>query len=105
MKSFTLLIAFSLASILSFSEGNENTKPVLETISFKVVDANNESIVGAEVSIEGLGMTAYTDIDGFTNVEVPKGTDQKIKISFISYSDIEVNLTQIKNGIITLTEK
>ena len=52
----------------------------------KVVDENNEPVIGATVKVEGTKTATVTDFDGNYKIEVPnKG---KVVISYIGYKDV-----------------
>ena len=54
-----------------------------------VVDATGESVIGANVIVEGTSIGVITDLEGRFTLTVPKG--KKIKVSFIGYKDCIVS--------------
>lgn len=54
-----------------------------------VVDATGESIIGANVIVEGTSIGTITDVEGRFSLTVPKG--KKLKVSFIGYKDYVVS--------------
>jgi len=105
MKNIFLSIAILSISMLSNAEGKDEKNVVMQTLSFKVVDANNESIAGAEIEIEKLGIVSYTDMEGNLVLDVPVNMEENVKISFISYKDKVLNINDIKEGVVTLIEE
>lgn len=77
-KSSRLLLAmlFSAMAIVAFAQG--------KSISGTVVDQLGESIIGANVTVDGTSNGTITDIDGkFTLSNV--GANAKLKVSYIGY--------------------
>ena len=106
MKKIIISIALVFIANLMFAEGNNKTEIIsFKVLSFKVVDANNESIAGAEILINGMGIASYTDIEGNYSVKIPFNSEEEIKISFISFKDKIVKINDIKNGSIQLLEE
>ena len=102
----TLILSLTIIFSISFSNGKgDEKKPLTQTISLKVVDTNNESIAGAEISIEGLGVVSYTDMEGNYNAEISANYNKEIKISFISYEDKVIKMNELKDGKIVLIEE
>lgn len=72
------------------------------TITGTVKDTNGESIIGANVSIEGTTLGTITDINGAFKLEAPEnGT---LIISFIGYEKQEISINKKTNFTITLKE-
>lgn len=105
MKNVLISIALLSISMLSNAEGNDEKNVVMQTLSFKVVDASNESIAGAEIEIEKLGLISYTDMEGNLVLDIPANMEENVKISFISYKDKVLNIKDIKEGVIILIEE
>lgn len=103
MKNLIISIALLSISMLCNAEGNDEKNVVMQTLSFKVVDANNESIAGAEIEI--LGLVSYTDMEGKLVLDVPVNMEENVKISFISYKDKLLNINDIKDGVVTLIDE
>ena len=74
-------------------------------VQFTVVDQNNESISGAEVTINDLGLVAYSDLNGKVSIEIPTNSETVVNVSFISFAEKSVNLKDIKHRKITLFEE
>jgi|GEM_PF-6977275 len=78
---FTLLI---IANLSLFA--NENKATV-----FRVIDDNEELIVGAKITIEGeKDLTLYTNLEGIFEVPEEVGDNYSLKVEFISYKDCEI---------------
>jgi outer membrane receptor for ferrienterochelin and colicin len=100
MKSIYLLsLLFGLFFCTHFVQAQKGT------LKGKVKDAaNSEDIIGANVSIEGTGLGAATDIDGsFTISNIPAGT-YNVLISIISYKTKKYEGVKIEAGKITNLE-
>ena len=102
LLSITLIV---LASITFAGEKENTTKAIMKSLSINIVDENNESIAGAEIFIEDLGLTSYTDMEGNLTLDIPTDAKGEIKVSFISFEDKTLKISNIKNGKITLTEE
>ena len=59
-----------------------------------VIDSSGESVIGANVTVEGTTLGCITDLDGHFTLNVPIGS--KLKISFIGYKD---KIVTIKKGV------
>ncbi len=68
-----------------------------------VLDANtNETIIGANVLIEGTNLGAVSDLDGsFTIRNIPNG-EQIVKVSFITYATESVQIVVEGSGVLSL---
>lgn len=72
------------------------------TITGTVKDVNGESIIGANVSVEGTTIGTITNIDGAFKLEVPE--NGKLTVSFIGYEKQTVNINKKQTFTITLKE-
>ncbi len=72
------------------------------TITGTVKDVNGESIIGANVSVEGTTIGTITNIDGAFKLEVPE--NRKLTVSFIGYEKQTVNINKKQTFTITLKE-
>lgn len=112
----TLLFAISLFSILLSPEAlraseTESSDPTRGSISGTVVDQKTgETIIGANVIIEGTLTGAATDLNGdFRLSNLAPGT-YNIQVSFISYEPVIIEGVQVEGGKnarlnVVLTEK
>lgn len=74
--------------------------PSQRKITGKVLDENNEPLIGANVAILGTTKGAITDINGRFSVEVPEGGT--LKISYIGYIAQRVKITRQNNYMVQL---
>lgn len=72
------------------------------TITGTVKDVNGESIIGANVSVEGTIIGTITNIDGAFKLEVPE--NGKLTVSFIGYEKQIVNINKKQTFTIILKE-
>jgi uncharacterized membrane protein len=79
------------------SENSTNASSATTAVTGKVIDfQSGESLVGAEVKIEGTDVVAYTDLDGnFVFPNLKAGT-YSIVISYISYKNSLVENMVVK---------
>ena len=89
-----IALLFTLCQTYSFSQ---------QTISGRILDGNNEPIIGA--SILGVGTSAGTisDIDGSYTLTVPEGTTE-IEISYIGYGSKRLSLADNSYNSIVMSE-
>lgn len=71
---------------------NQRTKPEKKTtkVTGTVKDETNQSVIGANVVVEGAKTGTITDINGFFSIEVPD--NGKLKISYVGYETIIVDV-------------
>lgn len=109
-KNLALLFILVLAGFYSadiFAVGkNENKKENAKTvhvISGTVVDKfSGEPLVGAEVKIEGMNKSTFTDFDGNFSFQDITDEEVKIKAALISYKPGTDNiaLTNTENKVV-----
>ncbi|WP_299155995.1 TonB-dependent receptor [uncultured Tenacibaculum sp.] len=97
MKTIITSILFFIVVVSSVAQNN--------IINGKVVDNNNEPIIGVNLSIKNSKIGTQTDMDGnFTIKDVPNG-DQTIVASFIGFKTKTLTVSVPSNSInITLFE-
>lgn len=71
-------------------------------ITGKVIDQNDDVVIGASVSVEGTSRGVITNIDGGFELVVP--IDSKIVISYIGYKKITVPVTHENYYLIRMAE-
>lgn len=71
------------------------------TITGKVVDQNNEPLIGASILVKGTSAGTATDVDGAFTLNVPEG-GAVLTISYTGYTQKEVALTATNVYDITL---
>lgn len=72
------------------------------TVQGKVSDINDESIIGANVSVPGTSIGTITDNDGRFSLAVPTGST--LRFSFIGYISQDVTITSQRTFNIVLLE-
>lgn len=83
MKIF-IKLSFLLMALCVSIQANAQRK-----VSGKVIDANNEALVGASIVVKGTSTGALTDVNGQYNVTVPNGASTLI-FSFVGYTTKEI---------------
>lgn len=74
------------------------------TIKGTVLDQNGEPIIGANVLVGGTTLGTITDLDGnFFITNVPENS-KTIKVSYLGYATVEVNITRNKRIVVTMKE-
>lgn len=97
MIFFVVALCWFAASV-SYAQAQKVTK-----ITGKVVDANNEAIIGASVIIEGATTGIVTNVSGGFELSAPVGS--VIKISYIGFIPAKEKITASKSVyLITLAE-
>ena len=69
----------------------EPTKAPVKKMTGKVVDENNNPLVGVNIQIEGSGTGVITDMDGIFFIEAPIGST--LEFSYIGYASQKVKIT------------
>ena len=64
---------------------------VLRNITGKVVDVNDDALVGATVSVPGQSLGTVTDLDGNFSLKVPSAT-VSLSVSYLGYKSQTVNI-------------
>ena len=72
------------------------------TITGKVVDANGESVIGANIKQKGTSNGVITDLDGNFTLAVPEGAT--LVVSYIGYKPQEIKVDSRRTYNITLEE-
>ncbi len=83
MKIF-MKLSFLLIALCFSVQANAQRK-----VSGKVIDDNNEALVGASVIVKGTSTGALTDVNGQYTVTVPNGASTLI-VSFVGYATKEI---------------
>ncbi|MBK6947663.1 MAG: TonB-dependent receptor plug domain-containing protein [Haliscomenobacter sp.] len=84
MKRISLvltLLLFSMAQLLA-----------QRIITGKVMDTNNEPLIGASIFVQGTTIGTVTDVDGSYSLELPQGSNVLI-FSYTGYSSKEVTVS------------
>ena len=94
MKVAATLILGLLAAVASFGQGK---------IAGKVVDkTTGETVIGANITVEGANTGGVTDLDGNYFITVPAGT-YKLKIEYLGYTSEEISGVEVKDKETTYT--
>ena len=99
MKKHIRLLFVTMMSFICFVAFAQEQR---RTITGTVKDVNGESIIGANVSVEGTTLGTITDIDGAFKLDAPE--NGKLIISFIGYEKQEVSINKKTTFSITLKE-
>ena len=99
MKKHIRLLFVTMMSFICFVAFAQEQR---RTITGTVKDVNGESIIGANVSVEGTTLGTITDIDGAFKLDAPE--NGKLIISFIGYEKQEISINKKTNFSITLKE-
>lgn len=84
MKNFILISLLSLLSIISYSQ---------QQISGTVIDAETgETLIGANILIEGTTLGTVTDIDGNYSLNINNG-NYKLLVSYVGYKALEKKIS------------
>ena len=85
-NSFKIVMVFVIIAFCNF------TTLAQRTITGTVTDAENgETLIGANVFVDGTGVGTATDIDGFYSLEVPNSATQLI-FSYTGYAEQRITL-------------
>ncbi len=104
MKNKSKIMIFFVLAICCLSVVNSTAQTQkAKKITGKVVDSNNEPIIGASVMIVGTTNGTVTDVAGGFELAVPIGS--AFKVSYIGYSSFQEKVSASKEFYpITLTE-
>jgi Ca-activated chloride channel family protein len=101
----TLLISILSVCFVFGSSIAEHTKPEPITISGKVVDPNNNPLIGASVTLDGTTIGAMTDIDGSFKLIVSQ-LPVTIHISYLGFESKQFTITENKEQhVFALTDE
>lgn len=104
MKNKLKFMIFFVVAICWFSASDSYAQAQkVVKITGKVVDANNEAIIGASVMIDGSTTGIVTNVSGSFDLSVPIGST--MKVSYIGYTPTKEKITASKDFyLITLKE-
>ncbi len=95
-RSFIVLLAMFFVSVWSFAEEG--------AISGTILDGEtSESLIGANIVIEGTATGASTDLDGKYQFEVPEGI-YTIVVTYIGYADKKIQGVEVKEHQVTILD-
>ncbi|MDD3741122.1 MAG: carboxypeptidase-like regulatory domain-containing protein [Bacteroidales bacterium] len=87
------------------SDNNKDGNSVSTTsYSGKITDSlSKEALTGVKISIENTDITVYSDLEGNFTINLPENTSSRnLKISYISYEEKTMDMTEITNGSIEI---
>ena len=95
-----LLFTFPASSVIAgeiaesdaiiMQQSNKNTRTIVGTV---IDNSDNSPIIGANIKIKDKNIGVITDVDGHFSLEVPRGKETTIEISYIGYKTQEVYIT------------
>lgn len=98
MKKLVLIFAL-VASTVAFAGTPVKKINNSASVSGVVVDQfTNESLTGALITIDGIDIQIYTDMDGKFEINTLKAGVYTIKVSYISYKQEEVENAELTVG-------
>lgn len=90
IKSFTVILLLTVASISAFAQSR--------TVSGTVLDTANQPLIGVAVIVDGTTNGAITDVDGRFSLSVP-ANDIVLNVSSLGYETKLVNLPAAQDQI------
>ena len=96
MRLYLLGIMLAISSIVLSAQ----TRP----LNGKVVDENDEGLIGATVKVEGTEQLTVTDVEGRYTLAVKTGNKVTLNISYIGYKTVTVEVGPEQNDIVTKME-
>lgn len=75
---------------------------VKEKVTGRVLDANNEPVIGAAIMVQGTTTGTTTDIDGNFSLEAPKGST--LEVSYIGYQTQQVTAQGGRMLVVSMKE-
>ncbi len=91
------LIAANNPSPRKNSNNEKSSKSI--SLSGTIEDAeNSEKLVCATIEIEKLGLKVFSDIEGNFQINDLKSGDFTLKISYISYQEIQINAAELSEN-------
>lgn len=95
----TSILLFFMAFLLGFST---NTYAQQRTITGRIIDTQNEPLIGVSIQVKGTSRGTITDINGNFSVQVEPGNT--LTFSYIGYKSQEVQISNQQSVTITLQE-
>lgn len=88
-----MLVMMNVGLFAAQGDTNKSAKALSNNCGIQgiVIDADTqEALAGVQLEVEGMAITAHTDLEGrFVIVGLPQG-DYNLKVSYISYKDSKV---------------
>jgi hypothetical protein len=107
MKFGLLLIALVFHTCVVASATHVGPNPIKRTVQCQIVDAaSGEALTGVQVSIEGTGVTAWSDEEGNFSIELSSDINSKLTCALVSFETMSFELSSLQEGsILLLREK
>ena len=96
-KLYSRLFAVVFMSVISMTMYSQ------QTISGKIVDLENEPVIGATVIVKGTTIGTITDVFGDYSMTVPEGSEV-LEISSLGYASVEMSIADGTYGSVVLSE-
>ncbi|MDR1678475.1 MAG: carboxypeptidase-like regulatory domain-containing protein [Prevotellaceae bacterium] len=100
MKSIVILAASVLLSVAAFANSNEANQKTVQLNGFVIDKENNEELVGAAIIVDG--KKYYSDLDGNFSITNLKPGKCQIKVEFISYEPVVIEMDINKDETISV---
>lgn len=100
MKKSLFLIVLSLVITIFVNATEKETVPSVTTMNINgtISDVDtDETLAGVLVTIEGTELQTLTDLDGKFSFEGLEIADYDLKLTYISYKEVEVKDVNIKS--------
>lgn len=91
-----------IVEISNHTAVNDNTQQSKKQIKGKVLDENNEPIIGVNITVKGTIRGMITDVNGEFTLDVASG--DKLLVTYIGYTSQEITVGDKRSLTITLKE-
>ena len=102
-KSIFIFVTFVLLSVFAFASTEKDSEKSVETVQLTVSvvdDKNKEALAGATIYVDG--KKYYSNLDGDFFISDMKPGKYQIKVEFISYKPVVVEIDVNKNEKISI---
>jgi len=102
-KSILIFASFLLLSVSAFANTEKNSEKNVETVQLTgsvVDDKNKEALAGATILVDG--KKYYSNLDGDFSIPDMKPGKYQIKVEFISYKPVVMEVDVNKNEKINI---
>jgi hypothetical protein len=90
MRPLVLLLICLINPFFIFSQG---------TVRGKITDEKGESLIGVTVTLKSNKLVGvFTDFDGNYSIKIPDALPQTLIVSYVSYSNIQDNVSALKDN-------
>lgn len=97
---FLIVLSLVLTIFVNASEKEKETVPPVTTMSINGIISDvdtDETLAGVLVTIEGTELQTLTDLDGKFSFEGLEIAEYDLKLTYISYKEVEVKDVNIKS--------